>query len=119
MIKHSNGMYTPNEIQRCSKMAGTFHKEVRNMLQNVTNRHISEYESKPKSPKHNKDVLKFVNEFVGDGLFTYCPPRNHSTFPSFEHEYQIKSPYRLGLLLNWLHNISCIFPAYSLFYLFI
>ena len=101
MIKHSNGMYTPEQIRRCSRMAGTFQKEVRSLVKNSVTNTLPEYEEKKqRSPKHDRDLNNFVKDFSGDGLFTYCPPRMHSAFGDFQHKCNIKSIYKFGTVLK-------------------
>ena len=94
-------MYTTDQIKRCSKISGTFQKEVRGMLKNVTlNSPIPYDEQSHRSPKHDKDVQKFIKDYTNDELFSYCPPRNHNAFPEFKHECELKSPYKLGVFLQ-------------------
>ena len=78
-------------------MGGAFGKEVQELF------HISMGQQLHRDPSHKRpahyarDIQRFIQDFKGDGIFHYCPPRHHSAFPEFvDKGNKIKSPVKLG-----------------------
>ena len=49
-----------------------------------------------KSAHHEQDVVHLIEEFLKDGLFEYCPPRQHRAFPGYVRSDSLKNPLKLG-----------------------
>ena len=97
MLKNSRGQYSEAQITRCSRLGGGFGKEIDRMF----NAAMFGYDSYTKQRKHTskyaQDIIRFAEEFKEDGLFEYCPPREHDSFPQYvDSSSRIKSPLRFG-----------------------
>ena len=93
MVSHSHGRYTFTQVQRCSQMSGPFKRELRRLFSLLD---VSDRDNTSKQPKYREDIPEFIEEFSGEGLFEYCPPRFHSAFPNFKHSSEVSNPERLG-----------------------
>lgn len=107
MMKHSRGQYSDLQIDRCSHIAGSFGKEMDRLMSCAGFGNIGPADarrSSHSSPAYCRDVQKFVEEYIADGLFSYAPGRTFKGFKDFipQRHSRVKAPFRLGLKLHEL-----------------
>jgi hypothetical protein len=59
-------------------------------------------DTKTRRDRYKEDVACGASDFGGDGLFQYCPPREHTAFPNVSRNNNLKNPYKLGKVLKFL-----------------
>lgn len=97
MLSNSRGRYTSEHINRCSRMGGSFGKEVKRLFRECIGQEALRDPSKKKPQRYSDDLKEFIREYEKDGLFEYLPPRQHESFPSFVDSSRIiKSPVKFG-----------------------
>ncbi len=103
-MRHSRGNYTEKHMSRCSRMGGSFGKAVDRLFDSgICNQTDSMYDAhKVESADYKKDVTEFVRTLNDEGLFEYCPPREHVGFPCFTHDTNIREPEKMGVRLSKL-----------------
>ena len=104
MLKHSRGNYTPNQLQRCSRMGGAFGKEMQRVFQEAMCLGDTFLAKRSHTARYYNDLKTFVNEFASEALVDYVPPRSHRAFPNFVLDTGIKSPRKLGRHIRALND---------------
>ena len=85
-------------------MGGAFGKEVQRIFRDAMCLGDEYMAKKNHSARYQRDVVTFVNEFSGEALFDYIPPRSHRAFSGFSLTTDIRSPRKLGQHIRALNE---------------
>jgi hypothetical protein len=85
LLKRCHGRYTDKQTERCSKITGSFGKDLDRVFNQVMFGLDREHTPRKKTSTYFRDINK------------YCPPREHSAFSQFtDITSKIKHPGKLG-----------------------
>jgi hypothetical protein len=97
LLKRCHGRYTDKQTERCSKITGSFGKDLDRVFNQVMFGLDREHTTRKKTSTYFRDINKFVTMYKADAPFSYCPPREHSAFSQFtDITSKIKHPGKLG-----------------------
>ena len=97
LLKRCHGRYTEKQTDRCSKITGSFGKDLDRLFNQNMFGCDTLHNPRSKSPAYVADVHKFVDTYKSDAPFSYCPPREHSAFPQFvDTTCKIRHPGKLA-----------------------
>lgn len=101
ILKRSRGVYTAKQTNRSAKMAGAFGQHLdRVFIAEMAGKERVLHQSRKEGQLYMDDVRSFVDQYRGDGLFTYTEGRQHDSFPDLTGVTTVKSPEKLRARLE-------------------
>jgi hypothetical protein len=97
MLKRSRGRYTSAQTCRVGILSGEFGRSIDGEVQRAMGMAAGDTIRK-KKPAYKEDIQKFITAVHPEGVFQYCPVRNHKSFPNVKRSdfSNVKSPDKLG-----------------------
>ena len=102
MLRSARGNYTEQTVLRCAQMSGAHGKHLDNLFTDAGLGKMTPAHRKTQSGHYQKDLIKFVEEYSGDALCDYIPPRSHKSFRMFTNSINVNNSRQLGIKLKQL-----------------
>ena len=96
------GTTRPKQVERCSKMTGSFSFAFESAFLQLFGQSDNKY-TRP-DDYFAEDVMKFIKDFQPDRLMSCVPGRAHPSFPGFVRRTAIRKPAKMGSHIKKLAN---------------
>lgn len=110
-LKQSGGVYSDEQVARCSELGGQFAKTLESLFCTRVGTEKCQYFCNHKHVER-RDVEVFVNTYKCDNLWGNIPKRSHAGFEKVKHEWRIRDCKRFATKLS---NLSARLDMWKTF----